>query len=237
MSYIGEECSLDDAFEIMNSTYLDFGDSIALIEIAIDDLERMEVNKQTIAQLKIIIKKLEETKKKREIELKSGKLKIRTFSIISDRKILSHHRTRNFMRIRIIEPDKELWHSIRKRKGFYYVVKEGEKGSTKFIILDIGDLEEKGIQGIAFVRGVPKEYKKKINATIFPNDWKSQSIRAEYRLIKASYSDPPEKQIKAVLKKYKKDIINFLEREYGEPIKKISIIPKDDDFKLILSFK
>jgi len=145
---------------------------------------------------------------------------------------------RNFMRIRIHDPNPKLWYSIQKKSnGYYYIVNEKVKKSTKFVILDVGDIEESGIQGLAFVRGVPKRYAKRINDAIFPRNWSSQAILIEYAILKVKHSDLLKKQIKAVYKRYGKDIINFLEREYDKPIKHIEIIPKERDFQLNINFK
>lgn len=141
------------------------------------------------------------------------------------------------MRIRIHDPNPKLWYSVKKKRGYYYIVSEKEEKSIKFVILDVGDIEDKGIQGLAFVRGVPKEYKKRINDVVDPNAWRSQAILIEYAKLKVKYSDPIEKQIKVVYKKYGKDIINFLEREYDDPIRRIVIVPKKEDFQLNVQFK
>ncbi|MFX1453752.1 MAG: hypothetical protein ACFFDB_00120 [Promethearchaeota archaeon] len=141
---------------------------------------------------------------------------------------------RKFMRIRILDPAPKDWHSIKKKGKSYYIVKENEKFSTRFVILDVGDIDEPGIQGLAFVRGVPKEQELKIGDKVKTENWKSQAIRIEYWKIKSSNEEPPESQIEKALKRYKKDIINFLDNEYMDAISEIKIIPKDKDFKIEL---
>lgn len=165
--------------------------------------------------------------------LKSGTYALQIREAEKQKKIV-----RNFMRIRIHDPNPKLWYSIQKKSdGYYYIVNEKEKKSIKFVILDVGDIEESGIQGLAFVRGVPKKYAKRINVAVFPRNWSSQAILIEYAILKVKHSDLLKKQIKAVYRRYGKDIITFLEREYDKPIKHIEIIPKERDFQLNINFK
>jgi len=172
-------------------------------------------------------------------KLKSGTYILRDLFAIkkSKKPKRKYERKRNFMRIRIRDPNPELWYSLKKIKGQYYIVSEQDYKGHKFITLDIGQIEEKGIQGIAFIRGVPKIIKLKIGDKIKTQDWRSQSIRVEYKRLKVSPTDIPEKQIQAVYDHYETDIINFLEREYGKDIIDIEIVPKDVDFQLKIYFE
>ena len=140
---------------------------------------------------------------------------------------------RNFMRIRILEPDYEDWYSLKKKGRYYYIASDSDKETSKFITLDIGDLKEKGIQGIAFIRGVPKSIELKAGSKINTKDWRSQAIRIEYSKIKSSGQDHPLDQIDKALKHYEKDIIEFLNNEYPE-LTEIKIVPKGLDFQIEL---
>ena len=165
--------------------------------------------------------------KDNSIVLKSG-----LFAISEKKK-----RNINYMRIRISDPNQKLWYSIQKKRVNYYIVKDNEKGSSKFVTLDIGDLEEEGIQGIAFIRGVLRERNLPIGHKVDTRDWRSQAIRIEYKKLGITSDESQRKAIKLALKRYRKDIINFLKYEYGKPIKSIKIVPKGNDFKLEIKFK
>ncbi|MFX1453791.1 MAG: hypothetical protein ACFFDB_00315 [Promethearchaeota archaeon] len=133
------------------------------------------------------------------------------------------------MKIRILDPSPEKWYSIKERNESYYIAKEGSKGSIKFVYFDIGDIEEPGIQGIAFLRGVKKDLKLKVGNKVRTNHWKSQAIRIEYKAIRSNALEDPEIQISKALKKYHKTIIDFLDSEYKE-LAEIKILPKNKDF-------
>lgn len=143
-----------------------------------------------------------------------------------------------FMKIRILDPNKKFWHKIRKMRRYYYKVADNEKGSY-FVTLDVGDLEEPGIQGLAFIRGFPKNIKTfKVSHRFSKNDWKqysrTQAIRIEYERINVNEKTSVKRKIKQALKYYRKDIISFLSREYEFEIKDIQIFEKGKDFELTL---
>jgi hypothetical protein len=168
---------------------------------------------------------------------------------------------KNFMKIRILNPNPKLWSSIVKKGKFYYITDNDPKGH-KFLTLDLGDRYEKGIQRIGFIRGVPREFNyeigKKIDSsfyriltkgetieeilekgiTDFKDDFRSQAIRIEYAPLNLKEDDDPDKKIKIVFKKYKDLIIDFLSQEYQEIIKEIKIVSKEEGvFRLIFNVK
>jgi len=138
----------------------------------------------------------------------------------------------NFMRIRVLPPEPKDWYSIKKKGKYYYFVKEGE--GSKFITLDVGDLDEPKVQGLAFIRGFPRIAQFEIGEKVNWKYAKTQSVIAEYSALKVKNTDRKEKQIKAFLRKYKEDVVKFLSREYDKEIVNIKIVQKDKDFQLII---
>jgi hypothetical protein len=163
----------------------------------------------------------------------------------NDKKQIKSNR---FMKIRILEPDIELWYPIIKRRNRYYITSEksdlkNRKKQQRFITFDAvespKDWGKAGIQGIAFIRGVPKEDHDLENGYQLPridseNIWKSQAIRIEYKSIRSNVNEILETQIEKALKRYKNIIIEFLSKEYkNKKIKDIIIKPKEpEDFYL-----
>jgi hypothetical protein len=139
----------------------------------------------------------------------------------------------NFMEIRIHSPSSEKWESIIKRGKYYYKTTK-EKGH-RFITLDIGDLEEEGIQGIAFIRGVPKTMGYKIGEKIAWDDFRSQAIRVEFDAVGINPLDSSKERIRKVMKEYRNTIKVFLERETSKKIDSIKIKPKEPkDYRLLI---
>ena len=166
-------------------------------------------------------------KNRDQIILKGGR-KGKTFLIQKDTKP-----TRNFMRIRILDPYPLKWESITKKDKLYYITTDYDPTGHKFITLDIGDLDTPKVQGIAFIRGIPKNIKNEIGEKVNWDDFRTQTILVEYAVIGVSYSDDKDKQIEAVLKRYDKTIIDFIGRELSKDITLIEIIAKDKDFQLL----
>lgn len=139
----------------------------------------------------------------------------------------------NFLRIRVRSPGKTLWEPIIKKGASSYIISSGkEKNMARFRTLDIGELhmpEREGIIGIAFVRGVPKKPGKP-RATVETDDWKTQAIVCERRVLSLpdQYSD--EILIEKFLARYKSTVMKFLQREYDEKIEDIKIVTKGSDF-------
>jgi len=169
----------------------------------------------------------EDERRIEKIVLRSGRVGSTTFKIRQ-----SPQNQRNFMRIRILDPSPRLWYPLEKKNGKYYIAKE--KTKQRFVTLDIGALQEVGIQGIAFIRGVPRDQSLSEGDRVKNSDWRSQSIRIEYRSINSSFEEPPKVQTEKALRNYMGVILSFLESELESSIKKLSIIPKGDDFKLII---
>ena len=131
---------------------------------------------------------------------------------------------KNYMKIRILNPNSILWNSIVKKGDSYYITTDNDPKGHKFLTLDLGDRHEKGIQRIGFIRGVPREFnyevEKRVDSsfyriltkgetikdvlekgiTDFQDDFRSQAIRIEYRTLKLKEDDVPNKKIKVVLK-------------------------------------
>lgn len=62
---------------------------------------------------------------------------------------------RFYRSIRILDPKPSDWFLFARRKGQYYFIPEGgpvDPKARRFSILDVGDLDEPGIQGLAFNR-------------------------------------------------------------------------------------
>lgn len=139
-----------------------------------------------------------------------------------------------FMKIRILEPTSKDWYSFKKiRKATYKITKTEIKGSTKFITLDIGDLQQEGIQGVAFIRGIPKDVQKyDVGDVIDNHDFRSQAIRIEFNSLPILDSDSPQNIAQKAMKNYGTTIQKFLEREYREVLPEIRIIPKRTENEL-----
>lgn len=146
----------------------------------------------------------------------------------------------NHMRIRVIEPNDELWLLLVKKGGKYYAAMPKDVNAIKFSTLDIGKKKrqpEKKARGIWMIRGVLE------GADIEPGDpvkginWTTQSIRVEYAAFDSSADDSPATKIRKLkTSKYWEIIKNFLNKEYDDKIKSINVIQKEDDFSLDMTF-
>ena len=136
------------------------------------------------------------------------------------------------MRIRVLPPKRSLWKSIRKRRKYYYIVRNGTKNSTKFITLDVGT---KG--GLMFIRGVPSKSKLKVGDRVKNDDFLTQSVRVEYNKIKTTHNENPINIISKLMNSpYYNWILKFIQNEYDEEIDIFDIIPKGDGFQIQITF-
>jgi hypothetical protein len=166
------------------------------------------------------------------------------------------------MHIRILEPEYENFHSIKKIGRAWRIAEDDEPSSTKVISFDLGDPKyfrggkrnpswKKGIQGIGFKRVIPKQesvtWKQskqyRVGTIVDWDDAISQAILVELEAIalgeNVEFLDTLEK-IGRVKYKYKDNIIEFLNEEpnHNNRIKNIDIIhKKGDDYRLIICYK
>jgi len=135
---------------------------------------------------------------------------------------------KTIMRIRVLDPDPRKWHTL-ERVGRGYRVGKGK--GTKFLILDVGRGRGiPGIQGLAFIRGVPRSRGLRVGDGIESRNWATQAVRIEYKAIGLTDRSSPERQIKAAKRKYLEDIKRFLSREHK--FESLDIVPKGEDFQI-----
>jgi hypothetical protein len=140
-----------------------------------------------------------------------------------------------FMRIRVLNPNAN-WIAFTKRFKEY---EREPNSSQKFFTFDIGEFKEKGVQGIAFIRGLPSFSASNTWKKIAWNEFRTQAIIIEYKKLGITSVALSRKKIEQALLKYEKDILSILSNEYGIKINKISIVPKKNgkDFQLLTNPK
>jgi hypothetical protein len=140
-----------------------------------------------------------------------------------------------FMRIRVLNPNAN-WIAFTKRFKEY---EREPNSSQKFFTFDIGEFKEKGVQGIAFIRGLPSFSASNTSKKIAWNEFRTQAIIIEYKKLGITSVASSRKKIEQALLKYEKDILSILSNEYGIKITKIAIVPKKNgkDFQLLTNPK
>lgn len=152
-------------------------------------------------------------------------------------------RVSNHMRIRVREPDEDLWLPVATIGGKRVIVKSSDKrGSRLGHTLDIGrtkaEKEASGhrqVHGLWAVRGVPVESGLRAGDVVKTGDWKTQSMRVEYSSIRTSSKATATTRINALKRSKKwKDLKAFLIKEYGGRADDIDVVPKGNDFHIVL---
>ena len=150
-----------------------------------------------------------------------------------------------FMKIRLADPfgykDYRDLYTIKKKGKNYYVADKGS--GTQIITLDIGDLETPGIQGIAFLLGVPKYFKLEIgDKVVGKRHLQPLSIRIEYKAVDLNKNSPNHHKIVKVINRYRDDIIKFLNYKLKklkklEKVKNIGILEEGEGFKMYFTLE
>lgn len=138
--------------------------------------------------------------------------------------------------IRVRDPDHGLWHYYKRIKGDYIIQKEGE--GRQWSWLDVGDLKQPGLQGLAFLVGFPKKPKDKFKPgdKIEPSRFMTQKIWIEKAMLGLP-DKPTLKELESKVKKiYGTEIIAFLQKEHKAIVADFVIKSKDKDYQLNLDF-
>jgi hypothetical protein len=124
----------------------------------------------------------------------------------------------NFSTIRVFNPDPSLWFDISIIDTLKIRVVSGTH--PYFRSLDVGDLDEPGIQGLAFTRGFfkPLSLDFDLDRPMSPFDFVSQRVIVEDASVGILDIDGHEERARKILNRYHNDIIDFLRREYEKRV-------------------
>jgi hypothetical protein len=122
-----------------------------------------------------------------------------------------------FLHLRVRPPGANKWLYFKRLKsGSYNLYLTKQPGTRQFSTLDIGDLEEPGVQGIATVKGFPREiYTKFKDSPVHAREMKIHKILIEQDTIGWHDGLSTEATERLIKTRYGQDVIKALLRDAG----------------------